>query len=382
MSLNNNILNKKVEHNIIEEIKKLSSISKKESYNSLNENDANFIFSDSGKKIKIDKNNFYDVFFEKKNMQEKTKNKKIAFIDGGSCEILKSNLLAVYFYRIYYTIYENNKRIKNNFFEFYSYIYPIIKYEQDEKKIIEKENVFFKCEIFYLNENKKILGLNKNFLFDGFDKKISMNNKITDVGLIGNIIRRFAELNIIKEIEADYVVLDGSFDINYPHEEEIIKELIEKNKNKKIIFGLSKTNSFSTEKGISFSYYIDVLARSLEKKTFLYFLDNNDFFNVFFIKTNEKSDYSFRLDLLNCEKENLSDFLKEIFFLLRENSKDPVFLGYPYGLIEADMFARISNKEKEQIMIRFLSLFGNEGKDIKKIVSLSRTHDVLDKIRF
>ncbi|MEM2131081.1 MAG: hypothetical protein QXR96_01025 [Candidatus Woesearchaeota archaeon] len=335
-------------------------------------------YSESGKAIKIDKKNFY--FFDLKPEFEKIKNKKIAFVDGGICEILKSSLMGVYFNRIYYTIYQNNKRIKNYLVEFYSYIFPKI----------EEDKILLICEIFYFGE-KKILYLKNNYNFDGFDKKISVNNKIVDIEIVANIVRRFAELNIINEIEADYVVLDGSFDINYPDEEKILKYIIEETKKKeKIILGLSKTNQFII-RGFPLSYFLNKVANESEKKEFIYYLDESDYSKVFFIKNIEQSDFCFRLDLLNGflnlnEIKNLNYLLnkklKEIFFLLKENSKDPIFLGYPYGLIEADMFARISNKEKEQLMIRFLSLFGKEGKEIKKIFFMNKTHDVLDKIRF
>ena len=36
---------------------------------------------------------------------------------------------------------------------------------------------------------------------------------------------------------------------------------------------------------------------------------------------------------------------------IANNAKDVVFPGYPYGLILADKFARISNNEKEQISL-------------------------------
>ena len=45
---------------------------------------------------------------------------------------------------------------------------------------------------------------------------------------------------------------------------------------------------------------------------------------------------------------DITNQLDEDYILsLVDNSKDPVFYGYPYLLIEADKLARVTNKEKE-----------------------------------
>lgn len=384
----------------------------------------NFVFNEEGKSISIKKENFLNIEDIKSEYNGNILKKKIAFVDGGFCEVIKANAIAVYFYRIYYTIYQYNKRVENKFFEFYCYVHPEFIAEKELIKkdnnllnnFSEKKNFFYKCDIFFVNKNKKLQERDNNNLdnkiddkkkfenniaednlfydidlkFDAFDKSISVNNKYADVSVIGNIIRRFAELNVIKKIDSDYVVLDGSLDINYPYEKEIFVSLInhclEKNK---VIIGLSKTNNFITKEGMPLNYYLLNISKKLEKDVFVYYLDKNDLSNILFVKLNEKSDYVFRMDLLsellknnNIKNNNNYEKINEIFFLLKENSKDPIFLGYPYGLIEADMFARISNKEKEQLTLRFFSDFGKAGIELKKLLLMNKTHDILDSIRF
>ncbi len=68
--------------------------------------------------------------------------------------------------------------------------------------------------------------------------------------------------------------------------------------------------------------------------------------------------------------------MKKIFSALAENSQDPVFLGYPYGLVDADKNARVSNAEKGFLRTVFSSKI-----DLEKYNQLD-AHDVLDKISF
>ena len=61
---------------------------------------------------------------------------------------------------------------------------------------------------------------------------------------------------------------------------------------------------------------------------------------IYVVKLNENSKKCFRVE------GQIND---EVLSLLVENSKDPTFIGYPYGLIEADKFARVSNEEKDHM---------------------------------
>ena len=62
------------------------------------------------------------------------------------------------------------------------------------------------------------------------------------------------------------------------------------------------------------------------------------------------------------------------------NAKDPVFLGYPYGLIEADKFARCQENEKDYLKTRFIQKTTKDYKKIKQILNTNKAHDLLDNI--
>ena len=69
-----------------------------------------------------------------------------------------------------------------------------------------------------------------------------------------------------------------------------------------------------------------------------------------------------------------------VFSFLAANSTDPVFLGYPYGLVESDRFARVSNRERECIRTMFMAKAGNRWGFIEKGSRSVDAHSVLDSI--
>ena len=128
--------------------------------------------------------------------------KKLAFIDGGNLEIFKSPSISLFFSRIYYCIYSSNKRIKNHVVEFYTLITTK---SQDDKILYNTEYLFTK--------NRLKL---KSYDFDSSDKLLTTGHKRASISVIGDIIRRFAELTVMQEINDAFIVLDGDLEAVYP----------------------------------------------------------------------------------------------------------------------------------------------------------------------
>jgi len=95
-----------------------------------------------------------------------------------------------------------------------------------------------------------------------------------------------------------------------------------------------------------------------------------------FVKLHEKSKYIFRFELYKEQKQCIN----EVISLIANNCKDPVFIGYPYGLIEADKNARISNQEKDMLLTLFSTKFGKDWEKIKESLSNIDAHEILDNI--
>jgi hypothetical protein len=199
----------------------------------------------------------------------------------------------------------------------------------------------------------------KDYIFDPFDKNLSISNKRVPLEKIGNLVRRLAELNTIKEINADYKVLDGSLECNHKYEKDIVSNFTN-------TAGLSKTTSLITSKGLSATGFLNLFCKKDK-----WFYDAGK--GIFFIKLHKKSKYVFRLDY---KGENI----QELLCLLSENSKDPVFLGYPYGLVEADRLARVSKKEADLIKIQIKTKFRKNFELLEPHLNSLNSHDILDNI--
>jgi hypothetical protein len=65
---------------------------------------------------------------------------------------------------------------------------------------------------------------------------------------------------------------------------------------------------------------------------------------------------------------------------LLANSKDISFPGYPYGLIIADRFARVSNNEKAYLRTLFFSKAGGKTEMLVNETASINSHNILDSI--
>ena len=72
--------------------------------------------------------------------------------------------------------------------------------------------------------------------------------------------------------------------------------------------------------------------------------------------------------------------INKICSLLSLNAKDPVFIGYPYGLVEADKLARISNQEADLLKTQLMVSFGKDWKKVKNSLNSMNAHQILDNI--
>jgi len=308
-----------------------------------------------------DEKELKEDFYEIKKVKT---DKKLIFVDGGNAEILAMPSISLQLIRIFYSVYDKNKRTKAEKTEFYLLV----------NSVNENDRIIYKTGIFPIKGEIEL-----KLSFDSLDKKIITGSKRASISKIGEIVRRFAELKIaadaLEKNNNAVVVLDGSLECTYPGETEIAEELYKAaGKNKSVVAALSKTTRLFTKKGSSVANVLNELGP--DKAWYCRHINEMDkidnSINVFFVKLNKNSNYVFRLDV---EKDSGLD---EIFVLLEENSKDLSFPGYPYGLIEADRIARISNNEKQMLKTMFLSKIGTTK--LEKFLSSLDAHDLLDRL--
>ncbi|MBW2984159.1 DNA double-strand break repair nuclease NurA [Candidatus Woesearchaeota archaeon] len=314
-------------------------------------------FSDNSyKPVKVNKENFHSLNGGGKG--------RICFIDGGNAELIKSANNSLQLIRIYYTIYSGNKRISSKKIEFF----VLISSEKKDGKVVYSAKFF-----------EDILGFGE-LMIDPFDETIKTGIHQAKITTVGGIIRRFSELkvaaDVVNELSAnDLIVLDGLLQASVTDESAYLNNLYAKASSKGVIVsGLSKTSTLLATNGMSF---VNIIS-SLAPKGKWYYHPVAEINNpahqadISFIKLNEKSRYIFRFELYKKQQYDLN----KIVSLLENNSRDPVFIGYPYGLIEADRFARVSNQERDYLKI----ILQTKLKDKWDGLNILNAHDILDRI--
>jgi len=285
--------------------------------------------------LPIDKNNFQLI-------PPTFSSKTLAFVDGGQAEILSAGNFCLSFIRVFAQIFQDNKKISFEKQEFYLFT----------RARWIKEDIFYESKIFPVLGDKSIE--EADLLISSNDASIKTGTERAPIGKIANMARRFAELSLGSKIKADYILLDGNLQKTFKNEDKYLSLLSEK------VSALAKTSSLFTISGNS---PVVLLNKISPTDCWSYFLENQ----TYFVKLHEKAKHVFRFD-----------GNPEILSLLINNSQDALFLGYPYGLILADQFARVSNEEKNALRMNFL--LKAENKEILEYLSSSNAHEILDNL--
>ncbi|MDO8511065.1 MAG: hypothetical protein Q7S55_02765 [Nanoarchaeota archaeon] len=288
----------------------------------------------NNKLIEINKNNFEQIPLS-------SSLKSIAFIDGGQAEIISAGNFCLSFIRVGALVYQNNKIIKNQKHEFY--LLTTAKYEHYE--------VVYESKIF--SEGMPLVD-EQDLLISSTDNTIKKGVERASITVIPALARRFAELALSATISADIIVLDGILDPSFRNEEKYLSKLPAQ------VCAIAKSSSLFTASGNS---PVVLLNRLSPSWCWSYVVENDSYF----VKLHEKARHVFRF----TGNRNFLPFLVE-------NSKDAIFLGYPYGLIAVDRFARVSNEEKTSLKMNIL--LKAENKEIAEYLSTTNAHDILDNL--
>ncbi len=276
---------------------------------------------------------------------------KTAFVDSGSGEILKGTSTTLSFIRLYSAIYNNNTRSKTILKELFALVTPNGT-EEYQAKILDLEG----------NEIK-------NYTFNAFDPTLTINGRRAEPTTIINIIRKIMEFDFCTGIcdeltQGDIIVRDGDLEANNCHVDKSLESLKNKANQKSLnLIGLAKTTRLYTDTGAS---AITALDKISPKGAWVF----DPGYNTVFAKLHPKSKYIFRCDLITKKQEH-------IFQALAYNSTDPAFLGYPYGLLDADKFAQVTKQETEQLRVRFAV---QSKEQFAVLESAINAHDILDTL--
>jgi len=150
-----------------------------------------------------------------------------------------------------------------------------------------------------------------------------------------------------------------------------------------LVCSVCKSTNVYTNTNESYGDSLTYLSKKVSEKLnrFVYypafFVDENlGLSEVFFAKFHERSKLVLKVEILCGDARNV-DIIK-FFSQLSFYCKDPILLGYPYGLIDADKFARISNEEASYLK----TIFAVKGTKNEMILETFDLHSVLDRISY
>jgi hypothetical protein len=278
------------------------------------------------------------------------------FVDGGNGEIVKGANVSVQFARLYATWYENNVRVARDLREYYIAVLAF------QKGL----DLGFEATVFDA-EGREL----HKFIFDAFAPELCFAGRRAEPSSVSNHVRKLLELRFAEELcnkmKSGILVRDGDLDARGEPMEGAMRNLKTAAQRKGVVvLGLSKTSMLCTDSGNSALTAL----RSIAPAGSWSFYSGG---NVAFVKLHPSAEYIFRCDVFQHDR----DSLPSAWSALAANSADPAFLGYPYGLIDADKFAQVTKDETEQLRARIAVQSGDAFKGVEAAVN---AHDLLNSL--
>ncbi len=290
---------------------------------------------------------------------EEVRGVRMGFVDGGNNTVYLAPGQAIDLIRLYYSIFQDGRRVEAGRYtfivdttydpsqmEFHSRIYDV-----DSSGILPEEMVIGVDEI---DEREKIKG-------------------------VGSYIRRIGEWILSGRVveKADILVRDGSLQTGAKREYEFSNRVFESITGGRAMVGFSKTCSLITDMGYSLVASIHHLSkRSGVRAPWYYHPIARGITTIkgdmFAVKLHPHSDYVFRVEVY--PESEASRALGALIPV----SNDPTFIGYPYGLIDADVNARITDEEAR--MYRQI-LYNHADEFTRMQANALNSHDIISEVR-
>jgi len=315
---------------------------------------------------------------------------RTAFVDGGNQEIIGAPNFSAQINRVYFNIFRGRERLLPKSLprrvEFYSA--TMASYRD--------EGIFYDTSVFPAKAEFEGLVPCERLTFSSLDRTVSVGNQRADIRHVASVARRFAEWEFTKHVieneleKGDMIVHDGSLQTSLTNEYKYLDRAVEAALTKGVVFaGISKTSTLFTTTGLSLLGAVQQLAEDYGVKgpwclpiAKVANILHNAF--IYVVKLHENAKYVFRYEIYGEQAKKMSDDeLCAVSSALVSNSKDISFPGYPYGLIDADRFARVGGEEIDAYRVPLLSEISKRGKwkKISRHICSGDAHGVLDVLK-
>ena len=331
-----------------------------------------------------------DNFHEVKALKS---NRKICSIDGGNQELYPAPEYSIQLNRVYFNIFRNKKNHPPK-----SDIPRKIEFLSLTSLNREHQNTYFETQISVENGGfKKYLPSSEDLKVKAFEPDFQLGNKAL-MERMASMARRFSEWTIAEHIidceleEGDIIIKDGSLQTSHVNENKYVDKVFNKAIEKGVIYtGLSKSCRLTTNTGYSLIAAIEKCAKEndVQYGEWCYFpiarskKGEEHKAVIMVVKLNKNASTSFRFEILKDQADTMTKSeIIDIVSSIADYSRDITIPGYPYGLFDAHIWARVRNEDLNNYKLILESELArmDSFEDFNARIKAVSMHDKLDEL--
>ncbi|MEX2714659.1 MAG: DNA double-strand break repair nuclease NurA [Candidatus Sigynarchaeota archaeon] len=332
----------------------------------------------------LDKNNVHAL-------SAREPERRVAFVDGGDNTIASAPNFVVSLVRVYYNVYRGSIKLKPatvpSRIDFFATVTTSITAAGEVEYITTITPLDPAYSAWVPDEPSLRLKANDPTLMKGGFPAIP--------GSVISAARLFAEwllaaFVIEKELdEGDVIVRDGTLQTSITNEWRFAKRAFDAALAKKVIMtGFAKSSALLTTTGNSLSKVVKNLGDGVYPKAPWYYHPIADITlpdhraEMFLIKPHELARTAYRFEIFRDQAKAMTQGqIESVLASIAANSRDISLPGYPYGLVDADMFARVAGQEIKYYAALFASL-SQQQQGLAQLQAAVDTHAAMDQSRF
>lgn len=271
---------------------------------------------------------------------------RIAFVDGGNGTIAESPKFVISLNRLYCGIFRGAERVNappNPRIEFFSLVRRRVTSVEDRYKTRYAASLFPHDEFHH------------RYLPSASDVADSIRDTTTGADpRIHSLSRSLGEWRMARDAvrmleDGDILVMDGSLTTLDRVESQYAQDLYGAARERGVVVcALAKTSRLLTQNGEPLLDRVNQISSSTGHGMWCIDvaeqISSHDQGYVMAVKLHPNASFPFRFEILREQFREMTDAQKgHILSSLAANSCDISFLGYPYGLVDADRYAQVRN---------------------------------------